>query len=175
MLYLGLLVVGIVVAWQVNLLLSRRRAGALPGPVRPALRMRAPSRQTGPMSSPKDFVGGAFAAEGVSSVNGDPAGIIPPASAERLSTFRLGDGSLVGRYDWPGEVAAAAEHYAQTLAAAGYRRLSDAPDAGGRRMLVLTRGQTKVIITLRKGARNGKIVRIVVTVMDPPGSDAEPK
>lgn len=169
-LYICLLVVGVLIAWRVHL--AWRRAGVRPGGGRFDRRLRATTAPAPVASQPGDFVAGALGVEGLGAVAGDPAGIAPPASAKHLSTFRLPDGSLVGRYDWPGQVAAAADHYARSLPGKGFRLLSDAADRGGRRVLVMAKGETNAIITLRKGGKNGNIVRIVVTVMAPSGPRA---
>jgi len=112
----------------------------------------------------------AIRATGLVPQKADPAGIAPPPRAVRLGAYsRRGGGQMqeMASYDWPGDVAAAGEHYRAVMAAGGYELLLDGARGLGRHVMVWSRGLTHVTVTLRPAADPEKMGRIGIAVVSP--------
>lgn len=123
---------------------------------------------------PAEMVASPLAAVGLVTLDADPGQVPPPAGARRVYGFqrRLTDQlEQLGRYELYGSQDDAAGHYLRVLKARGYRPLKDATDATGRRMLVFMKDRGYATIALRRSTRQGKMLTIVVTIVEPTGSE----
>ena len=170
-LYLSVLVVGVLAAWQVREFLKPGRGGH--GPV---------TMDTGATTQPRlmdDWALGSVDAAadpnlsaGWTATEDDPLGLHPPAGAKRLKALRNADGSMQARYSFPGEIAAAAEHYRNALREGGFHVLSDRPDQFGWHRLVFVdnnRG-TYATVALHGERRDAKMVTVEVSVFPRAGT-----
>jgi len=107
-----------------------------------------------------------LAAGGLKRLQGDPAGIRPPDGARRRAVFGRQDGTIVGWYEFPGDSAAADDHYTALLQARGFN-LIDRSRGASRRRLLFNRDRTAATVLLRRRRENDKIVEIFLTVLEP--------
>jgi hypothetical protein len=111
-----------------------------------------------------------LAGSGLVPFDGNPAGVAPPYGCRRLYGFQRRNDLDIERqvsYEMAGEPDAAAGHYAGQLTRLGYRMLEDRAGPGGRRTLVFGKLDGWVTVSLRKDARNAKMVSIVVVAVAP--------
>jgi len=107
---------------------------------------------------------------GLTSFTGDPGGIPPVPSARRVFGFERRMARQVeqqARYELVGSPDAVAEHYEAELARRGYEKLKDAVGADGRRAIVFGKRDGWATVSLRRDARNVKMVIVSVTAVTP--------
>jgi len=174
-LLLTLLAGGVLLAWAAHRRVFRPHENE-PSPKSRPRRSSLPDTKPWPVSAPAEAFGETLAERAVRPLEGDPGGIAPPPSARRVSAFEFSDGTLYGRYDDPGPMESAEDHYRRTLEAKGYRRLGEVSVAEGGRTVVYERDGAQALVTLRKKASDGKmVVEIVVLVKGFPAGEAGPK
>ncbi len=111
-----------------------------------------------------------LAASGLTSFAGDPGGIPSVPLARRVFGFErrmAGQVEQQARYELVGLPDVVAGHYQAELARQGYEKLKDAVRADGRRAIVFGKRDGWVTVSLRRDARNVKMVIIAVTAVSP--------
>ncbi|HAU38235.1 MAG TPA: hypothetical protein DCX07_11045 [Phycisphaerales bacterium] len=171
----ALLAAGVFAALQAHTFWTARRGGQdnAERPGRKSPRGHTPSPADAPgawADQPANVLSDARLAP----LDGDPAGIAPPAGAKPLGAYRrafAGYADELARYLVPGELAQAETHYRDCLSARGfqltYRR--EMPD--GRRVLVFSGPGCDVTVSLRNVSGQEKMVSVslAATSREPPG------
>jgi len=109
---------------------------------------------------------------------GDPFGIAPAPASRRVFGFQrrmAGQVEQQARYELAGSPESAVGHYEAEMARLGYAKLKDAVGPDGRRAIVFAKRDGWATISLRKEARNGKMVIIAVTAVSPVPPGAQTK
>jgi len=117
-----------------------------------------------------------LAAAGLTSFKGEPGGIPPAPSARRVFGFErrlAGQVEQQARYERVGSADIVARHYEAELARRGYEKLKDTVGADGRRAIVFGKRDGWATVSLRRDARNVKMVIIVVTAVSPLSSGTQ--
>jgi hypothetical protein len=160
--YLFLVAAGVAGAWAAHELWRSGPTGE--SPVRQPRCFVLPPTDTAdsrPATRPTDLVG-ALEGEGIRRMAADAPGIDPLPGAIGLSAFRMPDGSIVARYTWPGGLDEARTEYGQTLEKKGFSLLGRTTDSDGWTCLTFVKGQRRVIVALRNGPEDAKMVSIRV-------------
>jgi len=173
LLFLGLLAAGIFAAW-----LGHRRLR--PGTPAAERSTEAPNREV--MRSASGPAGGAelraasrepARTVGLVAIDRDPQGLPAPAGALRRWAFRRKIGGVVQElavYDHAAATQAILDHYTEILRERGFRRIRSPSPPGAARRVSFRKGQTHVVISLRKHDKDAKLVRVraVATRYAPP-------
>ena len=165
-LVLSLMVLAVLLAWAGGRIVEDSLVSARRGQPR-AIRSGPATR---PGSDEPFKLNQPLAASGLVPLAGDPAGVAPPYGCRRLYGFQRRNDLDIERqvsYEMAGEPDAAVGHYAGQLTRLGYRMLEDRVGPGGRRTLVFGKLDGWVTVSLRKDARNAKMVSIVVVAVAP--------
>lgn len=120
------------------------------------------------LARPEDLASDPLGAAGVRRLKADPTGVTPPAGAVFRGAFVFG-GGRIATYEASGGVAAAADHYKTSLAAAGYVLAGDVTRPSRGRRLVFRKGRSRITVGLRTAPESAKIVRVNVAVIAPTG------
>jgi len=165
-LVLSLMVLAVLLAWAGGRIVEGRLVSARRG--------QSGAIRSGPATRPGSDspfrLDNPLAGSGLVPFDGDPAGVAPPHGCRRLYGFQCRNDLDIERqvsYELAGEPDAAAGHYAGQLTRLGYRMLKDGVSPDGRRTLVFGKLDEWVTVSLRKDARNAKMVSIVVVAAAP--------
>ncbi len=119
-----------------------------------------------------------LSAAGLTSYTGDPGGIVPAPGSRRVFGFERRMARQVeqqARYELVGSPEAVVAHYEAEMARLGYEKLKDAVQPDGRRAIVFGKRDGWATVSLRKDARNAKMVIIAVTAVSPVSSGTQTK
>lgn len=167
--YVCLVIAAIILAWQVYQFFVRSQP-QVPDVEGYNIGMTATTGPAWPTSGPGAVIGRGAAMAGLVELPGDPGRIPPPPGASRIRSYEreaLGFIEQQGHYEYRGSASSAEEHYRSTLAARGFTQLRAAGKSGPRRPLMFAKDQLRVIVSLPNDPEEGKIVRIVLTVVFP--------
>lgn len=134
----------------------------------------------GPTTQPDDALSldSPLAAVGLTAFKGDPGGIAPAPAARRVTGFERRMARQVeqqARYELAGSPGVVVAHYEAEMARLGYEKLKDAVQPDGRRAVVFGKRDGWATVSLRRDARNVKMVIIVVTAVSPVSSGTQTK
>jgi len=165
--YLVLLAAAVFLAYQVHItwMLNRGKPTAPALPFDAARHSEQPQRPaTLPATALADMLGGSDA--GMEAMTAEPSGLAPPPGALRRWAFkRVQTGEEYARYEFPGQLEDAAEHYLQMLKEKGGRLVSDRSQTPAKRLLVFDMASAKVIeISLHKAQAPADTVDIGLRV-----------
>jgi hypothetical protein len=165
-LVLSLMVLAVGLAWAGGRIVESRLVAARRG--------QSGAIRSGPATRPESDtpfgLDNPLAESGLVPFDGAPAGVAPPRGCRRLYGFQRRNDLDIERqvsYEMAGEPDAAAGHYAGQLTRLGYQVLEDRAGPDGRRTLVFGKLDGWVTVSLRKDARNAKMVSIVVVAVAP--------
>ena len=170
LLYVALLAAGVFAAYQIHVYWMR--TGESAGPY-------VPNRHPWQSAPAEAELGGQtlldrlWAAEGVTPLEGDPAGLTPPPAARRFTGFEQTTGSLrcqfaSYRFEDPWE--AALDHYREQLLARGYEAISSGRDDNSRQREEFIADGRKVIVALLNDTGDSRIGRLAVAAFEPTAS-----
>ncbi len=164
---LSLMVLAVFAAWAVGTAVEAWLVASHKGSPRTA----SPGPATAPGEDAEPFsLDSPLAGAGLTDFAGDPGGILPVPSARRVFGYErrlVGQVERQARYEYVGSRESVASHYQAELTRLGYENLKDSVGPDGRRAMVFGKRGAWATVSLRRDARNAKIVIIAVTAVSP--------
>jgi len=169
MLYVALLAAGVFAAaegrqWW----MSRQRSSAGEGSASSAGGDSRHGQPDASATNPGQTMLGPVGSSGMEALAAEPGDLHPPDRAVRRWCFQTSTGREIiqqARYECPGTIDAACDHYLREASAEGFELLSDHGDAAGKRMMTLGKGEAKMTLAVGKSLTMPDAASIVLTVI----------